>query len=126
MMICHFCQNVLTENLHSGDPKKDIFLLYICMGCQPEYNTLYRELYDRKTYELLADDIRIDEFYVIRNYRENKTTINKDIIRLIESNHDVEPITLTIPVYEMSGIWDIPFKNLEKLKQKLRVYTTFS
>jgi hypothetical protein len=126
MMICRFCNNVLTETPHPGDAKGDIFLLYICRGCLPAHNTLYRELYDRKTYELLADAIRIDEFYVIRNYKHNKTTFNKDIIGVLESSPDMEPITFTKPVHEMVGIWDIPFSDIELLKHKLRVYTTFS
>jgi len=126
MMICRFCNSVLTETPHPGDPKKNIFILYICRGCLPQHNTLYRELYDKNTYELLADAIRIDEFYVIRNYKNKKTTFNKDIIGVLENSPDMEPITFTKPVYEMDGIWDIPFNDIEMLKHKLRIYTTFS
>jgi hypothetical protein len=125
-MYCHFCQNSLQENKHPGDPDGKFFILYLCRNCIPEHKTLFREVYDSTTFQLLADATRVDEFYIIRNYKENKTIINKDIIGVIESSTDLEPITYTKPVCELDGIFDIPFRNLELLRHKLSIYTTFS
>lgn len=125
-MYCRICQETLTESKHPGDPEGRFFILYLCKNCVPEHNTLFREVYDSTTYKLLADAVRMDEFYVIRNYKENKTIINKDIIGVLESSPDMEPISMTKPVCELEGIVELPFHDIELMRHKLDIYTTFS
>lgn len=133
-MICKFCKKALTLTSHPGDPLNLKFNLYICRRCQPEHNSLYRELREKSAdQELITDSIRIGEFYITRMYktnlttgRSNYTTINKDIIGVLEDSKDMTAITFTKPVCDVDGILELPFHDINLIKQKLRIYTMFS
>jgi len=107
-MICHFCNSML-RNTAPADDLKETFLFYVCNGCQPR-EVIYRELYDNDTKDLLADAIRIDEYYIIRNHHSNETFFDK--------NH--------ITFFKMKGIWKIPSTDIDTVKQKLQIYSIFS
>lgn len=106
-MICHFCNSILRDTAPAGN-LKETFLFYVCGGCQPR-EVIYRELYDSTTKDLLADAIRIDEYYIIRNHHSNKTLFDKNLITF----------------FEMEGIWKLPSTDIDVVKQKLQIYTTF-
>ncbi len=124
MMICKFCNSTLHNTAPAGS-LKELYLVYICNGCQP-HEVIYRELYNQQTLTLLAKVIRIDDYYIMINYQKNKTSFNKDTI--INLGDDLNPKLRTYhkQVYELSDIWEIPLTNIETVKQKLQLYTTFS
>lgn len=130
-MICQFCYKYLhLEPEHAG---KIVFDLYLCRGCQlPTYDTLYRQLYFKEKPELLADTIRVDNFYVIRHHvciQKNdspRSIIYKNIIGTLDGSPNVEPISFNSPVCQIDHVIDLPLYDIELLKHKLKIYTTFS
>lgn len=115
-MICYFCNSALRDTAPAGS-LKEIFLFYVCPGCQP-HEVIYRELYDQDTDELIADAIRIDEYLIIRNYQTNTTEFD----RTIRDNK----FTNVNNLFKMDGIWNISSTDIKSIKQKLNLYTTFS
>jgi len=100
---------------------------------RPDFETLYRQLYNIGGTTLLSDAIRIDEYYVVRYFQPtsqkakyNFSIIFKEIIGVLESNPDMEPITFNKPVCEIDFVIDLPFDNIKLAKQKLDVLTLFS
>lgn len=106
-MNCHFCNTVLYDTAPAGN-LNEIFLVYVCPGCQP-HEVIYRELYDDETRTLLSDAISIDGYHIIRNHHQNKTVFDKK----------------GITFYEADGIWQLPSTDIDMILNKLRVYTTF-
>ncbi len=124
-MICYFCNDVLKENsIGNSNIKK--YIVYCCEGCCPNHKTVYRELRNLETLEIVCDSIRIDNYLILRNYRDSKTIFNKDIV--VNLNDDLHPKFRTYPqpIYEMDGIWNATFNGIEYLKQKLQLYILFS
>jgi hypothetical protein len=119
---------------HPGDPLSLKFHLYLCRRCKPEHNSLYRELRRSSSDQgLIADSIRVGEFYVIRTYQLNPTSgklnytsISKDIIGVLENSPDMTEISFTKRVCEIDGILELPFDDIDLLKRKLSIYTLFS
>lgn len=131
-MDCLFCQKPLVfVPKHSGDM---YFYLYTCRGCQsPNHQTLHRQLYDQKSKLLLSDCVQIDEYYITRyyrptsiGYRYNYSVIFKEALGILDGCSDMEPISLNKPVCEVNHIIDLPTKDLENLKHRLDIWTTFS
>lgn len=123
-MICYFCNGVLKESsIGNGNTKK--YIVYCCEDCLPNHRTVYRELYNLETSEIMRDLIRIDDYSIFRNYCDNTTIFNKDAV--INLNDDFHPKFRIYPVsfYEMVGIWNITFNDANAFKQKLQIYTTF-
>ena len=115
-MICYFCNSALRDTAPAGS-LKEVFLLYVCPGCQP-HEVIYRELYDQDTDELIADAIRIDEYLIIRNYQTNTTEFDRTI--------RYNKFTNVNNLFKMDGIWNISSTDIKSIKQKLNLYTTFS
>jgi hypothetical protein len=131
-MACGFCRKPLEfQERHSGDTHFD---LYICRDCQaPKHQTLYRQLYNKQGFVLLCDYVRIDEWFITRYYRptskgskSNYSIIFKEAIGIIDGSVDMEPISLNKPVCEVDCILDLPLNDIELLKHKLSIWTTFS
>lgn len=131
-MGCVFCQEPLEwQEEHSG---KGYFDLYKCKNCmRPDFETLYRQLYNIGGTTLLSDAIRVDEYYLVRyfqpsskNARYNFSIIFKEVIGVLESSPDMDPITFNKPVCELDFVIDLPFNNIKLAKQKLDVWTLFS
>lgn len=131
-MGCIFCHEPLEwQEEHSG---KGYFDLYKCKNCmRPDFETLYRQLYNIGGTTLLSDAVRVDEYYVVRyfqlsskNAKYNFSIIFKEVIGVLESNPDMEPITFNKPVCELDFIIDLPFDNVKLAKRKLDVWTVFS
>lgn len=130
-MICPFCHKYLhMEPEHAGQL---VFDLFLCRGCQlPIHDTLYRQLYYKDKLELLVDTIRVDNFYVIRYHvsmqkgNSPHSMIYKNIIGTFDSSPNMEPISMNKPVCDIDHVIDLPLHNIELLKHKLRIYTTFS
>lgn len=127
---CKLCDRVLAVlEEHAG---KDIFDLYVCRNCQhPKFHTMYRMLYYMGTSTILSDAVRIDEYYISRHYRpsyiaSSNTIIYKNIVGMLDSCPEMEPIILNRPVCEFDYIIQLPWHNLELIKKKLDTWTTFS
>ena len=126
--ICGFCRGALKYK------SANYFDLFLCRDCQePKYTTLHRQVCYAGQTQLLADSLRINDFYVIRyfhparpNERSNYTVIYKDILGAIDHSPDMEPITLTKPVCDIDHLVELPMDNIELLIQKLSLWTTFS
>lgn len=115
-MICNFCNTTLYDTAPAGS-LKEVFLIYVCPGCQP-HEIIYRELYDQETNELLSDAIRLDEYLIFRDYKTNTTEFNKTI-----RNNNLANVT---GIFKMDGIWKIPSTSIEIVKQKISLYAVFS
>lgn len=135
-MQCIFCHDPVQYRPTEGH---DIFCVYLCRDCVPGHKTLYRQLYHsshnkREPEEgILADSIRVDEYYVVRYYlpvnrrdRSNYSVIFKDAIGYLDSSPDADPISLNKPVCDIDSIIELPWKNIELVKKKLDIWTTFS
>lgn len=112
---CGFCHKPLEIVNHTNS---DLFDVYLCEGClSPEFYTRFRRVCYKGKKEVLANTIRIDDFYVVLNYsfnfpgsRTNFTQIHKGI-KLI---------------FELDFILRLPWHDPALIKQKLQIYTTFS
>ena len=136
--VCIFCQNPLSlkeKDMSSGlSSAEKFFDIYLCRDCQqPKYKTLYRQLYYPQGIILLADAIKIDEFYINRYHqrtvsekRANYSILFKDIPRPVGYDLDVDPINITAVVSKFDSILELPFDDLKQCKNKLNLYTTFS
>jgi hypothetical protein len=131
-MSCIFCKKAMEYQPESVATKT--FDLYLCRNCQrPQYKTLYRQLYNHKKVELLSDNIQIDNYFITRYFQPthkdskyNYSVLYKDVIGVLESNPNMEPISLKREVGEVDHIIELPWDDLEAVKRKLKVYTTFS
>lgn len=130
--ICGFCNKPLEfQAKHSGDT---VFDLYTCKGCQsPNHDTMCRQLFYKDDKVLLSDFTRIDEFCITRYYQPtnngakyNYSIIFKEVLGVLESSPDMEPMTLNKPVCEIDHIIELPLHDIELLKHKLHIWTTFS
>ncbi len=137
-MHCIFC----SEALQFQPEGQDVFNVYSCRECQyPNYNTLYRQLYNAPDYNpfsntykgLLSDSIRIDEYYVVRYHfpvdrgdRDSYTIIFREALGFLDNAPDHEPLSLNKPVCEIDHVIELPWKNIELVKKKLDIWTTFS
>jgi len=115
-MICHFCNSMLRDTAPAGS-LKELFLLYVCSRCQP-HEVIYRELYDKDTNQLLTEAVRIDEFLIFRNYKDNTTEFDKTI-----KKNNLANVTA---IFKMEGIWHFPSTDIETVKRKINIYTVFS
>ncbi len=129
-MICMFCYEELRMVAH---PAGDIrFKIILCRGCQsPDHYTLHRELYRNKV--KLYDQIQVDEFIVTRYYQEthpgskvNYSKLYKDALGVIDRSPDFTPLSQFPPVCELDHIVDLAVHDLDVLKRKLKIWTTFS
>lgn len=112
-MTCIFCCKSLTL-------KEDVrFNYYICNRCYSTAETKYVQSYN-KDGQLLGEKIKIDEFYIIINYRELVTNIFKNI------NWGLLPTANYKHAFTYKGILNLPYSDLDRCKQKLIVYTIFS
>jgi len=125
------------------------YVMYICNLCRsPVYDSMYKEVYSQEsythkvngqlgetvtTYALLAKAALIDDFYVIlaNDYHLGHlkcpyTRIYKDIVGTVAHSIELEPITQYPPVCHLDYLIDLPFDNIEALKNKLNTYTLFS
>lgn len=115
-MICNFCNTTLYDTAPAGS-LKEVFLIYVCPGCQP-HEVIYRELYDQETNKLLAEAIRIDEYLILKNYQTNTTEFDKTIRK--------DKLVNIAGIFKMDGIWKIPTITIKAVKQKISLYTVFS
>lgn len=129
---CGFCDQLMEKTEHVNSKMFDVFL---CAGCQPGFDTRYRQVFYYGEYELLATTIRVDEYYIVLNYsfnyttrRTNYTTIYKKVLGTLDANMDLEPITWgpDLPFADLDFIVDLPLHDIPALKEKLSIYATFS
>ncbi len=108
------------------------FKIVICRGCQsPHFQTLHRELYRGKV--KLYDQIQVDEFIVTRYFQEtrpgskvNFSRLYKEAIGFLDNSPDATPISFHPPVCEIDHIVNLAVHDLDVLKHKLKIWTTFS
>jgi hypothetical protein len=130
---CGFCRKMLEKIDHVNKDRLDI---YLCVGCQsPNYETRFRQVCFKNESEVLAETIKFDEFYIIRNYsfnytnkRTNYTQIYRNIIGALDRSLDLSPMNLigNPLVYDFDSIIELPFDDLDRLKSKLLTIVTFS
>ncbi len=128
---CGFCNKIPEIINHTNSDFLDV---YLCEGClKPNFETRFRHVTYKGYTEILATTIRIDDFFVVLNYafnftnrRTNYTQIFKKVIGTIGA--DIEPITFgpDRPVCDLDWVIELPSHDPALLKQKLRIYTTFS
>lgn len=134
LMQCIFCDEPL-QYVHSEG--RDMFSVYKCEDCNNQHHTLYRQLYNSPSYKksptegVLADSIRIDEFYITRYYlptsrgdRSNYSIIFREALGFLPDAP--EPLSLNKPVCEIESIIELPWKDIALVKKKLDIWTTFS
>lgn len=126
---CELCQKLMPI-IQDG---RRIFDIYRCSGCLPDYNSMYRQLYRKECSILLAESIRLSNFYVVKYHCCNSagkmkfTIIYKNILGIIEpDNPDFEPVTFSKPVCEIGHLIDLPLYDPEATLHKLSIYATFS
>jgi hypothetical protein len=129
---CGFCNKQMEKIEHAN---KEMFDVFLCEGCQPNYTTRYRQLFYKGEFEVLATTIRIDEYFVVLNHsfnftsrRTNYTKIYKKIIGELNDSLDLEPLTWgpDLPVFDLDFILSLPLHDVAACRQKLSIYTTFS
>lgn len=130
---CVFCNKVPPKIEHANNKYLDVYVCTSCLG--PEYNTKFREIANVGESVILADSIRIDDFYIIRNFeynptymKANYTRIYRDIIGCLDTSNDMEPLSFRRDplICQLDIIIELPWYDLELCKQKLQIYTTFS
>lgn len=114
-MICPFCNNVLSTDRASSH----YFKRFICSAHDAEQLS-YAQLYNSEDGTLLAEYIRIDEFFVSRIYF-GKLRTNVFKAASTEDMQNFRPKVCEIP-----GIMNIPFHDLDLLKKKLQMCVIFS
>lgn len=132
MNLCMFCYEPLTKV--SSHPGSDNFIIVLCRACQsPDYYTLHREMYDKKSGVKIYDQVQVDEYIVTRYHAHNPTTnrsnyskLYKESFGVLDTVPDATPITKYPAVCEFDHIIELPTYDLEVLKKKLRLWTTFS
>ncbi len=101
---------------HSSDSTINFFDRYVCAGCQSPVDTFYARIYFHgEPDDLLRERMRIDEYTIVREYEHGMQT---SIYRRSGGND--------VLVFRISGIADLPFHDINLLKSKLKMYTTFS
>ncbi len=130
---CGFCHKVLDIINHTNS---ELFDVYLCEGClKPNFDTRFRQVCYKGQQEVLANTIRIDEFFIVLNYsfnfittRTNFTQIYRKVIGELNDSLDLVPITWThdLPVFDLDFIVRLPLHDPALAKQKLQIYTTFS
>ena len=134
MKTCGFCNEEMSL---LNKTYQTLFDIYTCIDCQKsKFKTLYKETYYAGDNERLLTQIRVDEYYVIQNYkfnytskRQNYTTIYVRFLGLISPySVDSEPIAWTPaePALILDGIIDLPMDNPLAIKEKLQTYILFS
>lgn len=131
---CGFCDQLMEKIEHTN---KDMFDVFLCEGCQKGYTTRFRQLLYKGEYEILAETIRIDEYFIVLNYSFNYTTRrtnftkiyrSKEMIGEMNGDLELEPMMWTpnLPVFDLDFILRLPLHDVAACKQKLSIYTTFS
>ncbi|CAM6006095.1 unnamed protein product [Sphagnum balticum] len=113
---------------------QDIFDVYRCSGCLKGYGSMYRQLYYKDGIILLAEAIRLGDYYVVKYHQPTSagakfhhTIISKDILGIIDpDNHDFEPLSFNRPVCEVERLVDLPLHDPEATLHKLSLITIFS
>lgn len=144
--ICPFCKKDLIVSLHDHD-RSELRVCHLCLT--PTHDTMYKELYSIVKCHYVVDQnknplirrklvskaVRVDDFYILIDYDYNistypqqypRTHIYKNITGTIANSLNFEPITEHNPIYKTGDILDLPFDNIELLKNKLKTYTIFS
>ncbi len=115
MKICGFCHKELELCPHPINTNfNNIRLTYFCTSCQINQDYFgYGEVYENDV--LFSDSLRIDKFWIYRNYRDKTTYLfyyfTSSKVKLIK---------------RWNFVMTFPLHNLEKIKRKLSIYTTFS
>jgi hypothetical protein len=121
-VICKFCNQQLQRIDHTN---QDVFDIFLCENClKPNFATRFRQVYYKGREELLAETVRIDEFFVIINYKFNLTT-NRERYTVIHKSATGH-FSASKKVVDINTIIDLPFHDPEAIKAKLRTYTVFS
>lgn len=132
-MKCIFCQGVLKEETSYANNLQ----VFACRDCKlPKHVTVYRQLYEVCKKELLHELIMVDDFCITKRYKseissQECTLIYSGVIgvmRGITSNSplDPEPVSIHAPFCQIDHIINTDVSNLDKLKQKLSTWITFS
>lgn len=128
--LCELCQKLMPRTQDG----QGVFDVYRCSGCLPGYGSMYRRLYYKDGVILLAESIRLADYYVIKYHQPttagakfHHTIISKDILGIIDpDNSDFEPVSFNSPVCEVEHLVDLPLYDPEATLHKLGIYTTFS
>ena len=102
-MTCIFCKKPLIVSSEKS---------FYCMNCQtPKYNTKYKQEYCSDNKEIILDYILIDKWSISRWHNKNAITYvyydNKSF-------------------YKFNSILELPWHDIELVKHKLSIYSTFS
>lgn len=121
MKICCFCSKEMQK---VGHHNTDLFDVYVCQDCLfPDYRSQYRELYRIGQNDILAANVRIDEFYVVLNYQFNYTNKRTNYTTIYRG---APKQLVDTPVCDVDLIINLPYHDPAALKRKLRLYTLFS
>ncbi len=103
-------------NSHSSDSTINFFDRYICTGCRSPADTFYARIYYHgEPDDLLQERMRVDEYSIVREYEHGMQT------SLYKRSGGSD-----ILICRINGIVELPFHDVELLKSKLKMYTTFS
>lgn len=125
-MICILCLQTMGFCSTAGPQH---FELWMCSDCQSNYHSLYRRLYESNEDclpSLVADSIKIYDFYIVRNFKKDTTIIFKSIVGVFEEDITFEPISFTKQVCELQFILDLNWQDVTSVIEKLNIYTNFS
>jgi len=130
---CGFCHKTPDIVNHTNS---DMFDIYLCEGCLPDFNTRFRQVCYKGETEVLAITIRLDEFFIVLNYKFNFTSkrtnytqiYRKGVIGELNDSLDLQPITWgpDVPAFDLDFVLQLPLHDPALTKQKLQIYTTFS
>lgn len=130
---CGFCNKVMEIINHTNS---DIFDIYLCEGClKPEFDTRYRIVCYKNLPLVLANTIRIDEWFIVNNHmldltkgKINYTRVYQKVIGEFNDSLDLTPLTMgpDQSVFELDFVLDLPLHDPALVKRKLQIYTTFS
>lgn len=102
----------------------DLFDVFVCHDCLlPDYKSRYRELYRVGRSDILAANVRLDEFYVVLNYQFNYTNKRTNYTTIYKA---VPKRSVDTPVCDVDLVINLPYHDPAALKRKLRLYALFS
>lgn len=133
MRDCIFCHKEMKLEISHND-RLDVFA---CRDCQkPKYKTVYRCISYRNDPNIAHDLILVDDYCITRWYQSlitvsPYTLIYRNVVGVLKGVFDMdkngaEPLSISNPIIEMSGIIDINVSDLDKLKHKMNTWITFS
>lgn len=126
--VCPFCGKAPV--ISNSKAHADYFFLYTCEGCQePKYETKFRLLRDKKTFDLLSISVKIDDYHIIYRFvdpRTRNSSLNTTVFKNLLPAILREEGAGAPEVFEVDYILELPLSDIEATMNKLNIYSTFS